>query len=471
MRKFLLLGVFFIIAMTVSAPRVFGATVYSQLYAGADVMVGTTSIPYYLFQATSTSNRSVSSNLLPITLSGDPNRLMIPMPDVGYCPFFGSIGAFFDEIGNSLGSPNAFISSTATTCTYSFSAGAFPSATEQVSSWTVFTGATTTDLKGSQANLGAIYNRSQCGANCYGFYRWGSPAFQLCDTSCDEVFIDSDPDVDHRSYFTSISVATSTRTVIVTGLIYQEDIDSGIHLDLNVSTPIFSQWYYNDVTATTSGVFSYTWTYTNFSTSSLNFFTFDSTLYIPSTDVFSGTSTPTIIDEISTTTNALGYTDLPDPDDIQVGVGESCIYQTGFSFIPHLNISDCVSWLLWPSPTQSQANLERIKTGFLTHFPLGYITRVVTLLTSSSTYALPELAITLPSGTEVAGQTFTLTPWNYIMGSSSPLGTATSSDGVTLRQATETYWNYLWYILLAMAILHDVIGFGRSTIHNKNKHT
>jgi len=67
---------------------------------------------------------------------------------------------------------------------------------------------------------------------------------------------------------------------------------------------------------------------------------------------------------------------------------------------------------------------------------------------------------------------FDLTPWDYLLGPTSVLSTASSTlyfgpvvvegEG-TLRSITEPYWNFAWYLLLIFAIVSDLIGVGRTT--------
>lgn len=131
------------------------------------------------------------------------------------------------------------------------------------------------------------------------------------------------------------------------------------------------------------------------------------------------------------------------------------------------DIGLCIYSVVIPPPTILEEDVQRLREQFFSIAPMGYANRVIELIQSTTTVALPTLEVEIPENLPGGGLALNLTPWNYLMGSTSIAGTATTSLG-TLRSSVENYWNWIWYILLAFAILHDVTGFGKT--HHKMKH-
>jgi len=134
------------------------------------------------------------------------------------------------------------------------------------------------------------------------------------------------------------------------------------------------------------------------------------------------------------------------------------------------DIQDCLYNLIFPNNFVFALKMNEAKEAYIHAWPIGYWTRFIYLLTSSSTEPLPELVLPTPFGD------FNLTPWNFLFGSTSPLTLASSSlifngveygDHRSFRDIVEPYWNLLWYILLGLAIIHDITGIGR--ISSKHK--
>jgi len=267
--------------------------------------------------------------------------------------------------------------------------------------------------------------------------------------------------------FLSYELSTTTQTFNVDYYISADDLafDSGISVNFNVSTPIYSNWNQDTFIATSSGFGSYSFIYQNFSTSTLDIFTFSSSITGSCEDPFSATCNPRIYDSVSTTTNAngLGVSSTVQPPEIDELASINC----NLGIFGGFNLSKCISYLLIPSRTQIDQNIQTIQSGFLTRVPLGYFTRFYILVSSTTTEPLPELNLPLGSF-----GSFDLTPWDYLLGPTSVLSTASSTlyfgpvvvegEG-TLRSITEPYWNFAWYLLLIFAIVSDLIGVGRTT--------
>lgn len=124
--------------------------------------------------------------------------------------------------------------------------------------------------------------------------------------------------------------------------------------------------------------------------------------------------------------------------------------------------NDCFYNLIFPNNTVFPALMNQAKTAYAQAWPIGYITRLITIIASSTPVKPPFISIELP-----VGGTLELDPWDKLMGTSSLLSNAqaeftingnTVGDGRTFREITETYWIFLWYFILGMAIIRDLLG-------------
>jgi len=293
----------------------------------------------------------------------------------------------------------------------------------------------------------------------------GSFAYIICDSGgCDDP-TGNDFGTGLETQFFTISVSTTTNTFGVTGYINADDL-TGLVLDFNVSTPLFSQWNYESFNATTSGVFSMSIPYQNFSTSTLQFFTFRSRMFYESTNPFSSTTPITIIDQISTTTNVLGYTsNVLTPDEVLEGSVTSCNLLNPFTF----NMGDCVSFLLWPSPTQVDQNILDLKEHFLNIWPLGYVTRFVDILSSEDTTALPSISYTTASSSMFGVIDIEFDPFGSLDDVDSPMlyTSDTSGDAQTIWEIMEYPIFVVVYLMLIFMIIHDVTGISKHASHKK----
>jgi hypothetical protein len=117
---------------------------------------------------------------------------------------------------------------------------------------------------------------------------------------------------------------------------------------------------------------------------------------------------------------------------------------------------------LFPNQEQVSNNIATLRDGFLTKFPLGYLTDFVTILTSSTTGSLPAINVTLPSGMIGAGAHINLDLTNVL----APVLDATTSqffgtsapDSGTFFDITNRYWDYFVYMGLALYFISRIVG-------------
>lgn len=148
--------------------------------------------------------------------------------------------------------------------------------------------------------------------------------------------------------------------------------------------------------------------------------------------------------------------------------------------IPYFNLSwsltDCLFDLFQPLPVAWSGVFDPLETSFLTRAPWGYVTRFVAIASGTATSTLPTITIPIPSisstGINYSSPTGTLdlTPWNDLMGTTSMLGSATSTtNGETFRQITEPGWNIFVLVSFAILVIHELLGFVKPKEKGKQK--
>lgn len=165
--------------------------------------------------------------------------------------------------------------------------------------------------------------------------------------------------------------------------------------------------------------------------------------------------------------------------DDPVGLEHACDLTSSDAGTLYLNttwsLTSCLAELFTPTELAwtdvSGVNLiDELQTGLLSRFPLGYATRFLVIASGTATTTLPVLDVNFahaPAAVAMitGGADLRLDPWNSLMGSTSILGTATSTySGLTLRQIVEPGWDVFVILVFAFIILHDVMGI---SVHKK----
>lgn len=135
-----------------------------------------------------------------------------------------------------------------------------------------------------------------------------------------------------------------------------------------------------------------------------------------------------------------------------VGIG----YNSSFS------VGDCVKALVIPDQTQITYLSGVLKDNVSSHFPLGYVTDFLDILTSNATSSLTVIDATVPSVLPGSGARIRLD----LNGVLNPILNATTSIFInssasstqTFYQITSYYFNYLIYILTVLYIIGRIIG-------------
>lgn len=127
-------------------------------------------------------------------------------------------------------------------------------------------------------------------------------------------------------------------------------------------------------------------------------------------------------------------------------------------FSGSFDVGTCLLTLFLPSSSDFSSLFQTMKDSVFSVVPIGYVTRTIVLLSGGATSTLPTFAATVPAGYPGAGVTLDLTPWNDLMGTSSIISTATSTDGKTLREIIEPGWDTFVYVVFALAVFFELWG-------------
>lgn len=121
----------------------------------------------------------------------------------------------------------------------------------------------------------------------------------------------------------------------------------------------------------------------------------------------------------------------------------------------------CIYNLIFPNNVAYPRLMSEAKEKYAQAWPIGYVTRFLTIMSSTTPVKPPLMTMDLP----IVGE-FQLDPWDSLMGETSILGQATSSirvagitkgSGQTLKEITEPYWITVCYFALGIFILRDIM--------------
>jgi len=130
----------------------------------------------------------------------------------------------------------------------------------------------------------------------------------------------------------------------------------------------------------------------------------------------------------------------------------------------NFSASQCVSILFTPNGDLINMYVDKFRAGLTTHFPIGYVTDLVTILATTSSSTLTVIDATVPPFIAGTGARINLS----LNGVLNPILNATTSRYVnasasstqTFYQITSYYWNLILYILCAFYIFRRILGKG-----------
>lgn len=283
--------------------------------------------------------------------------------------------------------------------------------------------------------------------------------FSVENGECTDCVVDA-----NTTRFISYSISTTTRVFSVRFYIKPSDFLTGVNLSLTVDTPVLTNWYDELVVATTSGFSGYNFQYTgSFASTTIEQFEFLAQL--KGTD-FAGSCNPFIdagcakitYDTISTSTFPGGVSPISGLTGQQIinGIEENCRPFSGW-----FNVPLCLNYLLFPNPQQIEKNIVDLKDNFLSRVPIGYATRFISILASTTESSLPTISYTFGTTSPLFASigTISFDPWSAF--STSTGWTSWVSDQSTqktLWQIMEEPVTIVVYLVLLFMIIHDITG-------------
>ena len=123
--------------------------------------------------------------------------------------------------------------------------------------------------------------------------------------------------------------------------------------------------------------------------------------------------------------------------------------------------SKCTLFLFVPDTTQLDKVLETLKSGILSRAPFGYLTRIMSLIATSSTTTLPVLSYTFQADSPLASTTISYDVSSLMTQSaalSNEMKSNIAGNQKTVWQIFETPVKIFIYLVLLLAMLRDVTG-------------
>jgi len=178
--------------------------------------------------------------------------------------------------------------------------------------------------------------------------------------------------------------------------------------------------------------------------------------FIVGQGTFLGTINQNIADDLNTfwgnqtATSTEGYASHCSP--IKASDTFGITYNTDYSII------SCMAFLFVPDSSEVYETISQLKENVLTHFPLGYFTDFITLISSTTPKSLNILEATIPNSLPCSGCYIHLDLDNsldmLLNATSGPYISATEDDTRTLYEITEEYWE----IIVNLGVLFYILG-------------
>lgn len=123
------------------------------------------------------------------------------------------------------------------------------------------------------------------------------------------------------------------------------------------------------------------------------------------------------------------------------------------------SVKNCLAFLFVPDGALIYNSLSSFKEQASTHFPLGYVTDFITIISSSASTSLPVLDITIPEGIAGTGASITLdvASIGWIFNATSSIGTE-AQKGKTIFEIVNPYWEIVCYFAFGFYILRRILG-------------
>ncbi len=133
-------------------------------------------------------------------------------------------------------------------------------------------------------------------------------------------------------------------------------------------------------------------------------------------------------------------------------LASSCNPISGF------NVTNCLAFLFIPDSKQVKDTMTSFQNGVLTRFPIGYVTRFVSIVSNPATSTLPTFTVNLQLGA-TASTSLTFDMQDTITGAGSLLDSITDPfHGKTLREVVEPFVLLFVALLVILNIVADITG-------------
>ncbi len=151
------------------------------------------------------------------------------------------------------------------------------------------------------------------------------------------------------------------------------------------------------------------------------------------------------------------------------------LFRSGYSALAcnpisgDFNITDCLLSMVQPDPDFYPLAVSSLKSGFLSHAPMGYITRFVGILSATTTTTLPAFTVPIRIGESTTTDTLNITyDMNDMVAGAGTLleNTRDPYNGKNLRDIFEPIVQLLVALALLLVIIKDILGSHKQTEHD-----
>ncbi len=120
------------------------------------------------------------------------------------------------------------------------------------------------------------------------------------------------------------------------------------------------------------------------------------------------------------------------------------------------NFLDCMSLIFTWQDAPMKVQLDKLKTTLFAFAPWGYLTRTVTIISSTGSTSIPAFSYTFPASfpsATFASKTFAFNPWQYF---DSYKDYVSSNDGKNIWEIVQNFFTTFCWLLLAFMIFNDL---------------
>lgn len=132
-----------------------------------------------------------------------------------------------------------------------------------------------------------------------------------------------------------------------------------------------------------------------------------------------------------------------------------------FLSLSQFSIPVCLYQLFVPSSELTGLAIDSAKENLLSRWPWGYVTRFVSILSTSTPTVLPVISVSIPTGHNDSENLY-FDPSDMLSGGADLLSNIDDGDGHTLRDFAEPIIQLFVAISVIIIIFHDLMAMGRS---------